>query len=206
MGLADVLEELQARIGDEIHLSEWVTVSQEMIDAFDYCPEIDDVARALDEASLWYAAQKRVQALDDEVLRLLGRRHSGAQARAIKPLLAFHYAGTLPVYANTASRPKGKLIVSFRKEWAQDIKRRLEERKLPHTVRYLEALDRRGIVEAIQGPAAAERLREKYQLTIEPGLADTMAVQILADAGSAVAPTLQIRLGRMWEGAGSPPV
>jgi WD40 repeat protein len=112
----------------------------------------------------------------------------------------------VPVYANTSSRPKGKLIVSFRKEWAQDIKRRLEERKLPHTVRYLEALDRRGIVEAIQGPATADRLREKYQLTIEPGLADTMAVQILADAGSAVAPTLQIRLGRMWEGAGSPPV
>jgi WD40 repeat protein len=112
----------------------------------------------------------------------------------------------VPVYANTSSRPQGKLIVSFRKEWAQDIKRRLEERKLPHTVRYLEALDRRGIVEAIEGPATAERLREKYQLTIEPGLADTMAVQILADAGSAVAPTLQIRLGRMWEGAGSPPV
>jgi WD40 repeat protein len=112
----------------------------------------------------------------------------------------------VPVYASTSSRPQGKLIVSFRKEWAQDIKRRLEERKLPHTVRYLEALDRRGIVEAIQGPATAERLREKYQLTIEPGLADTMAVQILADAGSAVAPTLQIRLGRLWEGAGSPPV
>jgi hypothetical protein len=112
----------------------------------------------------------------------------------------------IPVYANTGSRPRGKLIVSFRKEWVQDIKRRLEERKLPHTVRYLEALDRRGLVEAIEGPAASERLREKYQLTIEPGLADTMAVQLVADAEAAVAPTLQIRLGRMWESAGSPPV
>ena len=45
-------------------------VGEEMIDAFDYCPQIDDVARTLDEASLWYAAQKCVQALDDARVRL----------------------------------------------------------------------------------------------------------------------------------------
>jgi hypothetical protein len=39
-------------------------IGEEMIDAFDYCPEADDVARAIDEASLWYAAQKCVEALD----------------------------------------------------------------------------------------------------------------------------------------------
>jgi WD40 repeat protein len=114
--------------------------------------------------------------------------------------------GLVPMYAKTTARPQGKLILSFRKEWVQDIKRRLEERKLPHTVRYLESLDRRGIVEAIEGPASTKRLREKYQLTIEDGLADTMAVQLLSDAEAAIAPTLQIRLGRMWESAGSPPV
>lgn len=112
----------------------------------------------------------------------------------------------VPVYAQMSSRPQGKLIISFRKEWVQDIKRRLEERKLPHTVRYLEALDRRGIVEAIEGPASTARLEGKYRLTIADGLADTMAVQLLADDEAAVAPTLQIRLGRMWESAGSPPV
>ncbi|MFH1998162.1 MAG: hypothetical protein ABIK28_00710 [Planctomycetota bacterium] len=40
-------------------------VGEEMIDAFDYAPEIDDLALSLDEASLWNAAQKCVQALDD---------------------------------------------------------------------------------------------------------------------------------------------
>ena len=40
-------------------------IGEEMTDAFDYCPQIDDVARTLDEASLWYAAQKCVQALED---------------------------------------------------------------------------------------------------------------------------------------------
>jgi hypothetical protein len=47
-------------------------LGEEMIDAFDYCPEIDDVARTIDEASLWYAAQKSVQALDDARVALKG--------------------------------------------------------------------------------------------------------------------------------------
>ncbi|MBM3321060.1 MAG: hypothetical protein FJY73_10330 [Candidatus Eisenbacteria bacterium] len=40
-------------------------IGSETVDAYDYCPEFDDVARVFDEASLWYAAQKCVQALDD---------------------------------------------------------------------------------------------------------------------------------------------
>ena len=51
-----------------------------MIDAYDYCPEIDDVAGALDEASLWYAAQKSVQALDDARVALQDLGAGGAQA------------------------------------------------------------------------------------------------------------------------------
>ena len=45
---------------------------EEMVDAFDYCPQFDDVARTLDEASLWYAGQKCVQALDDARVALEG--------------------------------------------------------------------------------------------------------------------------------------
>jgi hypothetical protein len=40
-------------------------LGEEQVDAFDYCPEVDDVARTWDEAGLWYAAGKCVQALDD---------------------------------------------------------------------------------------------------------------------------------------------
>ncbi len=39
-------------------------VGQEQVDAYDYCPEFDDLAKTWDEASLWYAAEKSVQALD----------------------------------------------------------------------------------------------------------------------------------------------
>lgn len=34
MALSDVLEDLQSKVGEEVHLSDWVTVSQEMINTF----------------------------------------------------------------------------------------------------------------------------------------------------------------------------
>ena len=142
------------------------------------------------------ATGKPVTMIVDQVEEVFTRPNSGLPNE-----LDDFLSELAPVYANTAARPRGKLVLSFRKEWVQDVKRRLEERKLPHTVRFLEALDRRGIVEAIEGPASTPRLQQKYQLTIESGLAESMAEQLLSDAESAVAPTLQIRVGRMWDEA-----
>ncbi len=49
---------------DRIAVARRLNVGDEMIDGFDYCPQIDDVAHTWDEASLWYAGLKCVQALD----------------------------------------------------------------------------------------------------------------------------------------------
>ena len=61
-------------------------LGEEQVDALDYCPEVDDVARAWDEASLWYAGEKCVQALDDarRALAALGEDASGG-ARPTEP-------------------------------------------------------------------------------------------------------------------------
>jgi len=87
-GVGPILGQLVLNVADAYHWAELAfrkvdgddravvarryNVGEEMIDAFDYCPEIDDVARTLDEASLWYAAQKAVQALDDARVALQG--------------------------------------------------------------------------------------------------------------------------------------
>lgn len=55
---------------DRLKAATRFNVGEEMIDAFDYAPEIDDVACTLDEASLWYGGQKCVQALDDARVEL----------------------------------------------------------------------------------------------------------------------------------------
>lgn len=49
---------------DRLTVATNYNVGIEMIDAYDYCPAMDDVARTCDEASMWYAAQKCVEALD----------------------------------------------------------------------------------------------------------------------------------------------
>ncbi len=55
---------------DRIVVATRYNIGDEMIDAYDYCPQMDDVARTIDEASLWYAGQKCVQALDDARVQL----------------------------------------------------------------------------------------------------------------------------------------
>ena len=40
-------------------------IGHEQVDAYDYCPQFDDLAATLDQASLWYAGEKCLQALDD---------------------------------------------------------------------------------------------------------------------------------------------
>ncbi len=53
---------------------------EEMIDAYDYCPEFDDVARTWDEPSMWYAAQKCVDALDLARVKLQAWKAAGGRA------------------------------------------------------------------------------------------------------------------------------
>jgi WD40 repeat protein len=102
---------------------------------------------------------------------------------------------------NRDCRPRGKLILAFRKEWLAELDRRLAEAKLPRTKVFLKQLDRRGIIEAIRGPARLGRLQRQYRLAVEDGLAEVIADNLLADAGSALAPTLQVLLTKMWERA-----
>jgi len=99
------------------------------------------------------------------------------------------------------ARPRGKLVLGFRKEWLAELDRRLAEAKLPRTKVFLKQLDRRGIIEAIRGPARSGRLQRQYRLAIEDGLPEVIADNLLADAGSALAPTLEVLLTKMWERA-----
>ena len=92
-------------------------------------------------------------------------------------------------------------MLGFRKEWLAELDRRLAEAKLPRTPVFLKPLDRRGIIGAIRGPARPGRLQRQYRLAIEDGLPEVIAEDLLADAGSALSPTLQVLLTKMWERA-----
>jgi WD40 repeat protein len=107
------------------------------------------------------------------------------------------------ILGTPGQRPQGKLILSFRKEWLPEIERRLDERKLSRAKVFLERLNRRGIIEAVCGPARPELelLRQKYGLTVADGLPEMIANDLLEDRDSPIAPTLQILLFKMWDSA-----
>ena len=97
--------------------------------------------------------------------------------------------------------PSGRLVLSFRKEWFPEIQKQVEANGLSYGRVFLEGLDRAAVVEAATGLTLTARLRQFYGLTIQPGMADQIASDLLADRDSPIAPTLQILLTKMWRKA-----
>ncbi|MFN8463940.1 MAG: CHAT domain-containing protein [Caldilineaceae bacterium] len=105
------------------------------------------------------------------------------------------------IFAVPQSRPAGKLVLSFRKEYLAEIEKRCITAGLPHAKYFLERLDRAGIIDAAAGPAVDPRLRRHYGLSIEDDLPEQIASDLLADHGSSIAPVLQVLLAKAWERA-----
>jgi len=105
-------------------------------------------------------------------------------------------------FQDPAHSPPGRLILGFRKEWLQEFERAHDHARLGYESLRLGPLDHDGIVEAIEGPTQTDDLRRHYGLTIAPGLANSIAIELERDAGSALAPTLQVLLTKMWTAAG----
>jgi WD40 repeat protein len=110
-------------------------------------------------------------------------------------------AGLQAIFGQPDTRPRGRLILSFRKEWLPEIEARLADRRLPRGRLFLQGLDRRGIIAAVEGATRGERLRNAYGLQIDDGLAAEIADDLLADPDSPIAPTLQILLTKLWQAA-----
>ncbi len=107
-------------------------------------------------------------------------------------------AGLQAIFGQPQTRPRGHLILSFRKEWLPEIEARLADRRLPCGRLFLEGLDERGIIAAVEGPTRGVRLHNAYGLQLDAGLAQEIANDLLADPDSPIAPTLQILLTKLW--------
>jgi WD40 repeat protein len=100
------------------------------------------------------------------------------------------------------ARPRGMMILGFRKEWLQEFEQAFDAAKLPFEPMPLDPLDPDGVVEAIEGPARDPALR-RYGLEVQDGLARIIADDLTADADarSVIAPTLQVLLSKLWDRA-----
>lgn len=112
--------------------------------------------------------------------------------------LAQFIAAVQSVFAPGQDGPRGKLVLSFRKEFLAEIETRCADADLRPAKVFLERLDRRGILEAITGPATTPQLRRFYGLTVADGLPEEISGDMLADEGSSIAPVLQVLLAKAW--------
>jgi hypothetical protein len=159
-------------------------------------PHSEDVPLAQAWSNLERELDKPLIVIVDQVEEVFTR------ARADQPdELAAFLDVVQSLFADPGRRPGRKLLMGFRKEWLAEIERQLIDHRLPYTGIFLERLDRRGIIEAVAGPAHSERLQKHYGLTVDEELPTTIAEYLLEDPGSPIAPTLQILLTKMWEAA-----
>jgi WD40 repeat protein len=104
-------------------------------------------------------------------------------------------------FGGAPGKLRGKLILSFRKEWFPEIQKQVESTGLAYLKLFLEAMSRDAVVDCVNGLASTDRLRQKYNLRVEESLPLSIANDLLADTGSPVAPTLQILLTNLWAAA-----
>ena len=105
------------------------------------------------------------------------------------------------VFGNRIDAPRGRIVLTYRKEFAPELEGAFNQLELPYSKTFLLQLTRAQVKEVILGLTSKPALQKKYNLRIEPSLPTIIADDLLEDTDSPVAPILQILLTKMWERA-----
>ena len=103
------------------------------------------------------------------------------------------------IFGDLGQRPRGKLLLSYRKEYHSDFLKIFNRYRILREEFFLDKLDKKGIMEVVNGLTTSEQLRQKYNLEVEPGLPLEIANNLIADPDSPISPVLQIILTKMWQ-------
>ncbi|MEM9919223.1 MAG: CHAT domain-containing protein [Bacteroidota bacterium] len=103
------------------------------------------------------------------------------------------------LFNDPTSRPAGKLLLAYRKEFHAEIRSYFHRYNIPKEEVFLKNLDRQGIEEVVNGLRSTEAHRLKYQLDMDEQLSTHIAMDLGKEDNSPVAPMLQILLSRLWQ-------
>lgn len=134
----------------------------------------------------------------DQVEEKYTRPMPGNSSKAEDELIIFLTA-IQPLFSGGETGIKGKLILSYRKEYHPEIRDTFQALSLPYAELFLKRLDRDGIIEAIQGVNKHSITKAKYNLEIEKNLPELIADDLMEDSESPIAPVLQIILEKLWK-------
>lgn len=102
------------------------------------------------------------------------------------------------IFDNPQKRPKGKLLLSYRKEYHTEISKLIIHHEIAKEEVFLQRLNQQGIEEVINGLQSTNAHRNKYYLKIDPALPRIISLDLTRDEASPIAPVLQIILTKMW--------
>ena len=103
------------------------------------------------------------------------------------------------IFTDPNHAPKGKIILSYRKEYHPEIEEFCKKLQIPREGIFLKKLEKEDIVSVVNGVSSTEDLRQRYQITVEPELAQIIADDLLEDKDSPIAPVLSILLTKLWQ-------
>jgi len=106
------------------------------------------------------------------------------------------------LFRKAETRPRGKIILSYRKEFHPEIELQCKRECLPYTELFIRHLDKQGVIEAVEGITQNSFTDDKYKLSLEKtkeaDLPTIIADDLLEGDSSTIAPLLQIILTKMW--------
>jgi hypothetical protein len=103
------------------------------------------------------------------------------------------------IFQNAGNCPDGNIILSYRKEYHPEIDEFCKKLQIPREGIFLKRLTTEDIEEVVWGIASNERLKNRYNIIIEPNLPNIIADDLTEDRESPIAPVLSILLTKMWE-------
>ena len=102
------------------------------------------------------------------------------------------------LFGKPSTVPRGKIILSFRKEYHPEIMEYCKDYELPRSAFFIEHITKKDVLEIFKGFTETPRLVSRYNLQVEDGLPEIIATDLSADSDSPIAPMLQILLTKMW--------
>ncbi|MGB0862583.1 MAG: hypothetical protein ACPGXZ_06670 [Saprospiraceae bacterium] len=103
------------------------------------------------------------------------------------------------IFIDTTHRPKGKIILSYRKEYHPEIDELCKKLQIPREGIFLKKLGKSDIESVVNGINSTDRLRHRYHINVEPELPIVIADDLLEDKDSPIAPVLSILLTKLWD-------
>ena len=157
------------------------------------------LARALGDGDASAAWHRREETADKPLAVILDQAEEAWTRPLARDEEVEDFAAVLrTLFAVRETRPRGRLVLGFRKEWLAEVLQLLDAEKLQRARVEVAHLDHDGIEEAVLGPASSDRLQRHYGLEIDPELPVRIAGDLIEQRAATIAPILQILLTQMW--------